>query len=117
MVPMLIAGIPKQKRIDTALGYLKMMGMERKATARANELSGGERQRVAIARALVMHPRIIIADEPTGSLDSKRANEIVTIFQTLAHAHDVAVIMVTHDTQLAAMADTVIKLRDGKVVD
>lgn len=115
MVPLLLAGVSKGKRIDTSMRYLKQVGLERKSTARANELSGGERQRVAIARALVMHPRIIIADEPTGSLDSVRADEIMTIFQTLAHQHDVTVVMVTHDQQLARRADHQIMLRDGRI--
>ncbi len=115
MVPLLIAGVSKGKRIDTSMRYLKQVGLEHKSTARANELSGGERQRVAIARALVMHPRIIIADEPTGSLDSVRADEIMTIFQTLAHQHDVTVVMVTHDQQLARRADHQIMLRDGRI--
>lgn len=116
MVPLLIAGVTKSKRIDEGLRSLESIGLAHKASARANELSGGERQRVAIARALVTHPRIIIADEPTGSLDSMRAGEIMTIFQSLAHKHNVTIVMVTHDNQLAAKADTIITLRDGTIV-
>ena len=116
MIPLMLAGEPKRRRIDAAFHFLNMMGLAHKATARANELSGGERQRVAIARALVNKPKVIVADEPTGSLDSARAKEIMTIFQSLAHQHDVAVIMVTHDLQLAGVADTQIQLRDGRVV-
>ena len=116
MIPLMLAGEPKHRRVDTAFHFLNMMGLAHKATARANELSGGERQRVAIARALVNKPKVIVADEPTGSLDSARAKEIMAIFQSLAHQHDVTVIMVTHDLQLAGAADAQIQLRDGRVI-
>lgn len=115
-IPLILAGESKQRRNDKALHFLAMMGLDRRAMARANELSGGERQRVAIARALVNQPKVIIADEPTGSLDSVRAREILAIFKSLAHQHDVTVIMVTHDTGLAAAADAVITLRDGQII-
>lgn len=116
MVPLMIAGESRSHRFDKALHFLGMMGLEHKAMAHANELSGGERQRVAIARALVNDPRIIIADEPTGSLDSSRSKEILRIFQSLAHTHGVSIIMVTHDLHIASQADSTISLLDGMIV-
>jgi putative ABC transport system ATP-binding protein len=80
-------------------------------------LSGGERQRVAIARALVNEPRLILADEPTGSLDTRRGREILRLLADIAHEQRAAVLLVTHDPQAAAVADKVYGLRDGKLVE
>lgn len=114
-LPLVPAKCPPSERRKRALECLRMMGIEAKAEARATDLSGGERQRVAIARALVANPKIIIADEPTGSLDSKRAQEIMTILTLLAHKKNVTVVMVTHDQTLASQADRVIAIRDGSL--
>ncbi|HSW92092.1 MAG TPA: ABC transporter ATP-binding protein [Candidatus Saccharimonadales bacterium] len=115
-IPLVIAKMAPRKRRALAKQYLKLVGLEKRIQQRANELSGGERQRVAIARALVNHPQIIIADEPTGSLDSARGNEIMTILETLSHKRGITVLMVTHDEALAARADRSIHIRDGRVV-
>lgn len=115
MIPLIIAKIPAKERRTRAEKYLKLVGLERRMHQKAGELSGGERQRVAIARALVNQPKIIIADEPTGSLDSVRGNEIMTMLETLSHKHGISVIMVTHDLTLAARADRQIHLRDGHI--
>lgn len=115
MIPLIIAGMPGRKRRALAERYLKMVGLERRANQRANELSGGERQRVSIARALVNNPQIIIADEPTGSLDSTRGNEIMAILETLSHTKGITVLMVTHDETLAKRADRVIAIKDGHI--
>jgi putative ABC transport system ATP-binding protein len=115
MIPLVVANIPSKKRRELAEKYLKLVGLEKRIHQHAGELSGGERQRVAIARALVNHPKIIIADEPTGSLDSVRGNEIMTILETLSHKHGISVIMVTHDSALATRADRQIHIRDGRV--
>ena len=115
-VPLVLAKVSPRVRTEKAKKYLALMGLEHKQHARATELSGGERQRIAIARALVNEPAIIIADEPTGSLDSKRAQEIVSILKTLAHKNNVAVVMVTHDMTFAAQADRILRIFDGTLL-
>lgn len=115
-IPLVIAKMAPHKRREIAKEYLKLVGLEKRMHHRANELSGGERQRVAIARALVNHPQIIIADEPTGSLDSARGNEIMTMLETLSRTRGITVLMVTHDTALAARADRSIHIQDGHIV-
>lgn len=114
-LPLVIAGVKPAKRREKAFQYLKIVGLETKAKRRVTQLSGGERQRVAIARALVNHPQILIADEPTGNLDSRRAKEIMTVLEALSHKRGLAVVMVTHDESLAARADRVIHILDGKI--
>jgi putative ABC transport system ATP-binding protein len=114
-IPLIVANVPVKKRRELAEKYLKLVGLEHRIHQKASELSGGERQRVAIARALVNHPKIIIADEPTGSLDSVRGNEIMAILETLSHKHSISVVMVTHDLALATRADRQIHLRDGRI--
>lgn len=114
-VPLIISGVGRRKRNKIARRYLKIVGLEEQMRHKATELSGGERQRVSIARALVNKPQIIIADEPTGSLDSARGLEIMTILLRLAHGHGMTVLMVTHDESLAEKADRVIHIRDGQV--
>ena len=115
-IPLVVAGIPHAKRVVTAKRYLALVGLEKQANQRANELSGGERQRVSIARALVHKPRIIIADEPTGSLDSARGHEIMNILEQLSHEQGITVLIVTHDEELAKRADRIIYIRDGQVI-
>lgn len=115
-IPLVIAKMSPRERHELAKEYLKLVGLEKKIHQRANELSGGERQRVAIARALVNHPQIIIADEPTGSLDSARGNEIMSMLETLSHKRGITVLMVTHDTKLAARADRSIHIQDGHIL-
>ena len=114
-VPLIVAGMRRRKRNKLARQYLKAVGLEKQIRHKATELSGGERQRVSIARALVNQPQIIIADEPTGSLDSVRGQEIMSILLRLAHEHDITILMVTHDEQLAKKADRIIRIRDGQV--
>lgn len=114
MLPLMVAGVSanqSRKRADQLLG---MVGLEKKKQARADILSGGERQRVAIARALVMNPQILIADEPTGSLDTKRGKEVMAILQKL-HNEGLTIVMVTHDQAIAACANRVIHILDGKI--
>ena len=90
--------------------------MATRASHKPNELSGGERQRVAIARAIVNNPSLILADEPTGNLDTKTGNQIMDIFRQL-HADGVTIVLVTHETYVAAQAERIIRMRDGKIVD
>lgn len=114
-VPLVIAGVPGRRRRQLARRYLEMVGLEKRMGQRADKLSGGERQRVSIARALVHKPKIIIADEPTGSLDTARGLEIMQILTQLSHEQHITVVVVTHDPTLAARADRVVRIRDGRL--
>jgi putative ABC transport system ATP-binding protein len=95
---------------------LERVGLAKRARHKPSELSGGERQRVAIARAIVNHPRLILADEPTGNLDSRTGDQIMEIFHSL-HQDRVTVVLVTHEMQVAAQAQRLIRMRDGKIVE
>jgi putative ABC transport system ATP-binding protein len=114
-IPLVVANMPHGERQKLAKEYLTLVGLESRINQRASELSGGERQRVSIARALVNQPQIIIADEPTGSLDSVRGKEIMTILEALSRKQGITVLMVTHDLTLAARADRQIYIRDGRI--
>jgi putative ABC transport system ATP-binding protein len=103
-------------RLDRAAEILDQVGLVRRANHKPTELSGGEMQRVAIARALVNNPEIILADEPTGNLDSTTSKEIMTLFRQL-HRQGQTIIMVTHEKEIAAYAKRVILLQDGRIVD
>ena len=113
-LPLIYAGIPLSKRIERGAEVLKQVGLEDRATHRPNELSGGQRQRVAIARALVNNPSIILADEPTGNLDTKISIEIMGLFEDI-HKTGNTVILVTHEEDIAQYAHRIIRLRDGLV--
>ncbi len=110
-----IAGTDKNKRYKNAVRVLEKVDMEKRLTHRPNQLSGGERQRVAIARALINDPKIILADEPTGNLDSKRGEEILKIFRDL-NKEGKTIIIITHDLGIAKKAQRIIKIRDGAIV-
>lgn len=117
MLPMIFQGIPRQKREIRARNLLKQVGLETRMHHFTNQLSGGEMQRVAIARALANDPEVILADEPTGNLDSKRGEEIMQ-FLTQLNEQGKTIIMVTHDRSLAEKhAKTIYYLRDGAVID
>ena len=113
-LPLVYAGIPKSKRLDKAEETLTKVGLGDRVEHKPNELSGGQRQRVAIARALVNDPAIILADEPTGNLDTKTSIEIMEIFEKLHEAGN-TIIVVTHEPDIAAHAHRIIRLRDGLV--
>ena len=113
-LPLIYAGVDAKTRRDRVLESLRAVGLEDRAHHRPNELSGGQRQRVAIARALVNRPSIILADEPTGNLDSKTGEEIMKLFEHL-HGQGHTLIVVTHDDAVAAYARREVRLRDGKV--
>lgn len=114
-IPLVIANTPLIERRQQAIDYLELVGLGERIHHRANQLSGGERQRVAIARALVNQPKMIIADEPTGSLDSKKGHEIMDVLELLARKQGIAVVMVTHDEALARRADRIVHIKDGKL--
>ncbi|MBS7254380.1 ABC transporter ATP-binding protein [Flavobacterium branchiicola] len=113
-LPMIYAGHPKSERIIRATEVLKQVNLADRMDHQPNQLSGGQRQRVAIARALVNKPSIILADEPTGNLDSKTSVEIMKLFGDI-HAQGNTVILVTHEEDIAAYAHRVIRLRDGLI--
>jgi putative ABC transport system ATP-binding protein len=113
-LPLIYAGMPAEERIERAKSVLGAVGMESRMHHKPNELSGGQRQRVAIARALVNSPSIVLADEPTGNLDSKTGDEIMTLFETL-HSQGNTIIVVTHENDVAQHARRIIHIRDGKV--
>ena len=114
-IPLVYANIKKEKRLEMASNALISVGLEDRMHHRPNELSGGQRQRVAIARALVNEPSIILADEPTGNLDSKSGHEIMRIFDEL-HRSGNTIILVTHEDDIAKYSNRIVRLLDGKVV-
>ncbi len=113
-LPLVYAGIGQDDRRERALGSLKNVGLGDRASHRPNELSGGQRQRVAVARALVNNPSILLADEPTGNLDTKTSIEIMGLFHRLYQEGN-TIIMVTHEEDIARYAHRIIRLRDGVV--
>jgi len=113
-LPLVYAGVSGKERLERAKGALDKVELSQRASHRPNELSGGQRQRVAIARALVNNPSILLADEPTGNLDSKTGEEIMGVFKKL-HASGNTIILVTHEPDIAAHAHRVISIRDGQV--
>ena len=113
-LPLIYAGIPAHERIERAKGALISVGMESRMNHKPNELSGGQRQRVAIARALVNSPSIILADEPTGNLDSQTGVEIMALFDRL-HQQGNTIVLVTHEHDIAEYAHRIIHIKDGKV--
>lgn len=115
-LPMLIAGVSGEKRTTRAHELLELVGLADRAHHRPDELSGGEQQRVAVARALSKRPPLVLADEPTGDLDSKSGMQVMTILRDLAKKELSTVVMVTHDHQMASLADRILEIRDGKIV-
>jgi putative ABC transport system ATP-binding protein len=116
MLPLTYAGVSGRERNDRALKALDRVGLGQRTHHTPSELSGGQQQRVAIARALVNQPAILLADEPTGALDSKTGVEIMELFQSLHKDNGQTVILVTHDSYVARHTDRIIKLADGKIV-
>ncbi len=113
-LPMVYAGVPKEERLARARRSLEMVDLGDRVTHKPNELSGGQRQRVAIARALVMGPSILLADEPTGNLDTGTGEEIMRLFEKL-HTEGHTIILVTHEKDIADHAHRTIHIRDGKI--
>ncbi len=113
-LPLVYAGYGRRQRLERAMDVLTSVGLADRARHKPNELSGGQRQRVAIARALVNHPSIILADEPTGNLDTKTSYDIMELFDEL-HRKGNTIIVVTHEEDIAAYAHRIVRLRDGLI--
>lgn len=115
-LPLIYSGVPKSERIQRAKEALESVGLGDRIKHKPNELSGGQRQRVAVARALVNKPSILLADEPTGNLDTKTGEEIMALFEELNQKGN-TIIIVTHEESIARHARRIIKIRDGKIED
>lgn len=114
-LPLLYAGVPKAERTQKAKELLELVGMQERMTHRPDELSGGQKQRVAIARAMANDPSIILADEPTGALDSKTGRVIMDIFHKLHEEQGKTIVLITHSGELANETERIITLRDGEI--
>ena len=115
MLPMIYAGVPISLRIERAEEALVKVGLQERMKNRPNQLSGGQQQRVAIARAIINQPALLLADEPTGALDSKTTEDVLNLFDDL-HKQGITLVLVTHEDHVATRAEKVISFRDGKVV-
>ena len=116
LMPLLYRGVFKKEDEERALQLLTRLGLEKRINAKPSELSGGEQQRVAIARALITHPKLLLADEPTGNLDSKSSQEVMKIFKEL-NEEGLTIIMVTHDPEIAKFAQRIKVIKDGVFVE
>ncbi|MEY4144444.1 MAG: hypothetical protein RLZZ335_296, partial [Bacteroidota bacterium] len=112
--PLVYAGVSRTERLDRAAEVLDRVGLTSRMKHKPNELSGGQRQRVAVARALVNRPSILLADEPTGNLDSKTSIDIMNLFADI-HAQGNTIVLVTHEEEIARYAHRIVRLRDGSI--
>ena len=115
-LPMMYAGVGKKERIERAKYYLEMVGMQDRMSHRPDELSGGQKQRVSIARAMTNDPSIILADEPTGALDSRTGRKIMDIFHKLNRDQGKTIVLITHSNELAEETERIITLKDGEII-
>jgi putative ABC transport system ATP-binding protein len=114
-LPMLYGGVPSKERAEKALAALKTVGLEERKDHRPNQLSGGQQQRVAIARALVNDPPLILADEPTGNLDTKTSVEVMELLVSLNEEHGKTIVLVTHEPDIASFSKRIIRVLDGSI--
>ena len=115
-LPMMYAGVGKKERQERAKYYLEMVGMSERMTHKPDELSGGQKQRVSIARAMTNDPSIILADEPTGALDSVTGRKIMDIFHKLHEEQGKTIVLITHSNELASETERIITLKDGCII-
>lgn len=113
-LPLTYAGVPKKERRERAAIALERVGLGDRMSFKPTQLSGGQKQRVAIARAMVSHPRLLLADEPTGALDTRSGEQIMELFHQL-HAEGVTIVMITHEPEIAGHAERVVTIRDGRL--
>ncbi len=116
ILPMIYAGIEPEQRLERGKNALKKVGLSERMNNRPNQLSGGQQQRVAIARAIINNPSILLADEPTGALDSKTTEDVLDLFDKL-HESGITIVLVTHEDEVANRAKKIAKFKDGKIVD
>ena len=116
MLPMIYAGLPSKERKVRAENALEKVGLAERLTNRPNQLSGGQQQRVAIARAIINQPSLLLADEPTGALDSKTTEDVLNLFDSL-HLQGITIVLVTHEDEVANRAKKIARFNDGKVVE
>ncbi|MFN2185324.1 MAG: ABC transporter ATP-binding protein [Anaerolineae bacterium] len=116
-LPLMFVGVDQRERLERAVELLAQVGLSDRLDHRPTQLSGGEQQRVAIARALVNHPAIILADEPTGNIDTTTGAEIMALLRHLNREQGVTLLLVTHDPEAASFADRIIQLRDGQITE
>lgn len=116
MLPMIYAGVPRAQRREQAAAALRRVGLGHRLENRPNQLSGGQQQRVALARAIINQPALLLADEPTGALDSSTTHEVLDLFDELHH-QGMTILMVTHEADVAARAQRVLHFQDGRVLD
>lgn len=113
-LPLCYAGVAKKERRERAAAALERVGLADRMDFRPNQLSGGQKQRVAIARAMVNRPRILLADEPTGALDSRSGEQVMELFESL-HEEGASILMITHDADIASFAERIVEIRDGRL--
>ena len=116
LLPMIYAGVNPMKREERAKNALEKVGLSERINNRPNQLSGGQQQRVAIARAIINNPALLLADEPTGALDSKTTEDVLDLFDKL-HKSGITIVLVTHEDEVASRAKKIAKFKDGKIVD
>ena len=116
ILPMIYAGIEPEKRLERGKSALKKVGLSERMNNRPNQLSGGQQQRVAIARAIINNPAILLADEPTGALDSKTTEDVLDLFDKL-HESGITIVLVTHEDEVANRAKKIAKFKDGRIVE
>jgi len=116
ILPMIYAGIEPEKRLERGKNALKKVGLSERMNNRPNQLSGGQQQRVAIARAIINNPSILLADEPTGALDSKTTEDVLDLFDNL-HESGITIVLVTHEDEVANRAKKIAKFKDGRIVE
>ena len=116
-MPLMFRGISKNTRLKRAEKMIELVGLKKYRYHRPNQMSGGQQQRVGMARALVLNPKIVFADEPTGNLDSKTSQEMMDLMRKVLSERNKTLVMVTHDNELAALADRQIRIKDGKIIE